>query len=304
MVNKQKLEGLIAAPFTPMTADGALNMSAVKPYADLLAASGVKGVFICGTTGESASLTTDERKAVAEAWVAAAAGRLKIIVHVGSNCAADAIALARHAEQSGADAIGAMAPYFFKPQTAAELVAWFTPIANSNSLPFYYYNMPSMSGVSVPVAEFLALGGKAMPTLAGVKFTHNNLMEMSQCLMLDGGRYEVLHGYDEILLCGLSLGATAAVGSTYNYAAKVYNRLIEAFRAGDIAAAAALQQYSVKIVEVIIKHGGGVRGGKAIMRLMGVDCGSCRLPLAPFTEAEYTELKAELEAIDFFNRIK
>ena len=202
------------------------------------------------------------------------------------------------------DAIGAMAPYFFKPQTAAELVAWFTPIANSNSLPFYYYNMPSMSGVSVSVPEFLALGGKAMPTLAGVKFTHNNLMEMSQCLMLDEGRYEVLHGYDEILLCGLSLGATAAVGSTYNYAAKVYNRLLDAFRAGDIAAAARLQQYSVKIVEVIIKHGGGVRGGKAIMRLVGVDCGSCRLPLAPFTEAEYTELKSELEAIDFFNRTK
>lgn len=75
MVNKQKLEGLIAAPFTPMTADGALNLAAVEPYADLLAASGVKGVFICGTTGESASLTTDERRAVAEAWVAAAAGR-------------------------------------------------------------------------------------------------------------------------------------------------------------------------------------------------------------------------------------
>lgn len=304
MVNKQKLEGLIAAPFTPMTADGALNLPAVKPYADLLVASGVKGVFICGTTGESASLTTDERRAVAEAWVAAAAGRLKVIVHVGSNCAADAIALAQHAERSGADAIGAMAPYFFKPQTAAELVAWFTPIANSNSLPFYYYNMPSMSGVSVSVPEFLALGGKAMPTLAGVKFTHNNLMEMSQCLMLDEGRYEVLHGYDEILLCGLSLGATAAVGSTYNYAAKVYNRLLDAFRAGDIAAAARLQQYSVKIVEVIIRHGGGVRGGKAIMRLVGVDCGSCRLPLAPFTEAEYTELKSELEAIDFFNRTK
>lgn len=304
MVNKQKLEGLIAAPFTPMTADGALNLPAVKPYANLLVASGVKGVFICGTTGESASLTTDERRAVAEAWVAAAAGRLKVIVHVGSNCAADAIALAQHAEQSGADAIGAMAPYFFKPQTAAELVAWFTPIANSNSLPFYYYNMPSMSGVSVSVPEFLALGGKAMPTLAGVKFTHNNLMEMSQCLTLDEGRYEVLHGYDEILLCGLSLGATAAVGSTYNYAAKVYNRLLDAFRAGDIAAAARLQQYSVKIVEVIIRHGGGVRGGKAIMRLVGVDCGSCRLPLAPFTEAEYTELKSELEAIDFFNRTK
>lgn len=304
MVQKQKLEGLIAAPFTPMTADGALNLAAVEPYADLLAASGVKGVFICGTTGESASLTVAERCALAEAWVRAAAGRLRVIVHVGSNCAADAIALARHAEQTGADAIGAMAPYFFKPQTAAELVAWFTPIANSCGLPFYYYNMPSMSGVSVPVAEFLALGGRAMPTLAGVKFTHNNLMEMSQCLMLDGGRYEVLHGYDEILLCGLSLGAVAAVGSTYNYAARVYNRLIEAFRAGDLEQAARLQQYSVKIVEVIIRHGGGVRGGKAIMKLMGVDCGSCRLPLAPFTDAEYAELRDELEAIDFFNRVK
>ena len=303
MINKQKLKGLIAAPFTPMTPDGALNISAIRPYADLLADAGVKGVFICGTTGESASLTTAERKTVAEAWVAAA-GRLKVIVHVGSNCAADAVELARHAEKCGADAIGAMAPYFFKPQTAAELVAWFTPIANSNSLPFYYYNMPAMSGVSVSVAEFLELGGKAMPTLAGVKFTHNNLMEMSQCLMLDGGRYEVLHGYDEILLCGLSLGAVAAVGSTYNYAAKVYNRLIGEFRAGNVAAAAELQQYSVKIVEVIIRHGGGVRGGKAIMKLMGVDCGSCRLPIAPFTDAEYARLKAELEEIDFFNRVK
>lgn len=304
MVEKRKLEGLIAAPFTPMATDGSLNTAAVKPYADLLAASGVKGVFICGTTGESASLTVAERMTIAEAWVAAAAGRLRVIVHVGSNCAADAIALAQHAERTGADAIGAMAPYFFKPQTAAELVAWFTPIANSCALPFYYYNMPSMSGVSVPVAEFLALGGRAMPTLAGVKFTHNNLMEMSQCLMLEDGRYEVLHGYDEILLCGLSLGAVAAVGSTYNYAARVYNRLIGEFRAGNIAAAARLQQYSVKIVEVIVRHGGGVRGGKAIMKLMGVDCGSCRLPLAPFTEEEYAALRAELEEIDFFNRVK
>lgn len=304
MLKNQKLEGLIAAPFTPMTPDGALCIPVLAKYADLLVEQGVRGVFICGTTGESASLTTAERRSVAEAWVAAAAGRLKVIVHIGSNCAADAIELARHAERCGADAIGSMAPYFFKPQTAEELVAWFTPIANSCALPFYYYNMPAMSGVSVSVPRFLELGGKAMPTLAGVKFTHNNLMEMSQCLMLEGGRFEVLHGYDEILLCGLSLGVTAAVGSTYNYAGKIYNRLLDEFHAGNIAAAAELQRYSVKIVEVIIRHGGGVRGGKAIMKLVGVDCGSCRLPIAPFTDAEYAELEAELNAIDFFNHVK
>ena len=304
MCDKKKLAGLIAAPFTPMRKDGTIHTSVIPSYADLLVKTGVNGVFICGTTGESASLTTEERRIIADAWVKAAAGRLKVIVHVGSNCLAEAIALAQQAEQSGADAIGAMAPYFFKPQTVSELVDWFTPIANSCSLPFYYYNMPSMSGVSLSAAEFLSAGKKKMPTLAGVKFTHNNLMEMSECLMLEDGRYEVLHGYDEILLCGLSLGAKAAVGSTYNYAATVYNRLLRAFQEGDMTTAAKLQQYSVKIVEIIVKHGGGVRGGKAIMKLVGIDCGPCRLPLRPFPEEEYETLKTELEAIDFFNHIK
>ncbi|OUN55971.1 dihydrodipicolinate synthase family protein [Alistipes sp. An66] len=304
MFNSKKLEGLIAAPFTPMRDDTTIDTSVIVSYADYLMETGVTGVFICGTTGESASLTTEERKRIAEAWVKSSSGRLKVIVHVGSNCAAEAITLARHAEQIGADAIGAMAPYFFKPQTVAELVDWFTPIANSTSLPFYYYNMPSMSGVSLPVADFLAAGKKKMPTLVGVKFTHNNLMEMSECLMLENSRYEVLHGYDEILLCGLSLGVKAAVGSTYNYAARVYNRLLAAFHSADLKTAAALQLYSVKIVEIIIKYGGGVRGGKAIMNLIGIDCGPCRLPLRPFSATEYDALKRDLESIDFFNHIK
>lgn len=299
----ERFHGLIAAPFTPMKANGSLNLEAVKPYADLLVKQGIVGAFICGTTGEGFSMTLAERKAVAEAWVAASAGRLKIIVHVGHNCQADAAELAAHAQKCGAYAVASIAPNFYKPSCVEDLVDFFAPVAAASpELPFYYYNMPSMSGVSLPVDKFLELGSKKIPNLQGIKFTHNNLMEMNQCLNLEGGAFEILHGYDEILICGLALGATAGVGSTYNYAGGIYNALLAAFEAGDLKTAREMQQYSVEIVKVIIKYGGGVRGGKAIMNLLGIGCGECRLPMSRFTEDEYKSLKADLEAIDFFNR--
>ena len=299
-----KLKGLVAAPFTPMKEDGSLNLQAIPAYAELLIKQGIIGAFICGTTGEGFSLTLEERKQVAEAWTKAAAGRLKVIVHVGHNCQADAAQLAAHAQRCGAYGIASIAPNFYKPATVEDLVDFFAPVAAAApALPFYYYNMPSMSGVSLPVEDFLRRGAERMPNLQGVKFTHNNLMEMNQCLSLQDGAFEVLHGYDEILLCGLSLGAQAAVGSTYNYAGNVYNGILDAFVKGDMERARELQRYSVEIVKVIIRYGGGVLGGKAIMNLLGIPCGECRAPLHRFTKEEYASLKADLEAIDFFNKI-
>lgn len=299
----ERLKGLIAAPFTPMKEDGSLNLSAIKPYADLLAEQGVIGAFICGTTGEGFSMTIAERKAVAEEWVRCSGGRLKIIVHVGHNCQADAAELAAHAMKCGAYAIASIAPNFYKPCCVEDLVDFFAPIAASApSLPFYYYNMPSMSGVALPVDKFLELAAVKIPNLQGIKFTHNNLMEMNQCINLADGAFEILHGYDEILLCGLALGAKAGVGSTYNYAGRIYNGILDAFEKGDMEKARELQLYSVEIVKIIIKYGGGVRGGKAIMNLLGIECGECRLPMNRFTAAEYKSLKADLEAIDFFNK--
>lgn len=302
MKNDQRLAGLVAATFTPMDASGSICLTAIDAYADRMAAADMAGVFVCGTTGESLSLTTAERKAVAARWVEAARGRFKVIVHVGSNSQPEAMELARHAAEWGADAFGAMAPCFFKPATLTELIAFFAPIAASAAeLPFYYYNMPSMTGVSLPVTRLLSEGVKVMPNLAGTKFTDNNLMEMGECLALENGRFEVLHGYDEILIAGLAFGATAGVGSTYNYLPQVYHGILAAMKKGDLETARRLQLKSIEVVRIIIKYGGGVRGGKAIMKLTGTDCGSCRLPLAPFTEAEYRSLSDDLAAIGFFN---
>lgn len=302
MKNYQRLKGMVAATFTPLDVNGELNLSVIPKYVDQMAASGMTGVFVCGTTGESLSLTVNERKDVLEAWVKAAKGRFKVIAHVGTNAIHEGIELAAHAQQVGADAIGAMAPSFFKPATVKDLVEFFAPIAKAASeLPFYYYNMPSMTGVSLSVADFLIEGKKVIPNLVGTKFTHNNLMEMKDCLALNNGEFEVLHGYDEILTAGLALGATAGVGSTYNYCPKIYNGIFQAMEKNDLATARILQQKSIDVVKIIIKYGGGVRGGKAIMKLIGIDCGDCRKPFTPFSEEEYRNLKTDLESIHFFN---
>lgn len=300
MKNWKRLSGMIAATFTPFDERGEVNLQAIDAYADWIATSPIRGVFVCGTTGEYASLTLSERKAILEKWVEAAGKRFIVIAHVGSNCQKDAVELSRHAEASGAYGIASIAPSFFKPSSVSDLVDFFAPMAAAApNLPFYYYNMPAMTGVALPVEKFLEEGKKKIPNLAGIKFTHNNLMEMNVCLNYDGGAFEILHGYDETLMTGLSLGAVAGVGSTYNYIPRVYDGIFKAMQESDLEKARRFQLQSVRIVEVIIKYGGGVRGGKAIMNHIGVPCGDCRLPISPFTEAEKQALSGDLDEVGF-----
>lgn len=301
MKKHQRLNGLVAASFTPMDEAGNLKLETITAYADWLAKAGLTGIFVNGTTGESLSLTTEERKLVLGKWIEAVDGRYKVIAHVGSNSIKEAEELASHAQSIGADAIAAMAPCFFKPSTVSDLLTFFKPVAGAASkLPFYYYNMPSMTGVSLSVVQFLREGSRLIPNLAGVKFTHNNLMELGECIALKQGEFEILNGYDETLIAGLSFGAEGGVGSTYNYIPAIYQELIKDFQAGDMEKARTLQLKAIEVVEIIIKYGGGVRGGKAIMNLIGIDCGPCRLPLSPFKEEEYVLLKDDLKRIGFF----
>lgn len=295
MKNFNKLEGLIAATFTPMQPNGDINYLVIKKYAQHIIESSVSGVFVCGTTGEFTSLTTDERKKILTEWVRSTGGNFKVISHVGSTNQREAIELAHHAAEVEADGIGCISPFFFKPDTIKELINFFKPIAAAApNLPFYYYNMPSMTGVSLSIAQFLHEGRKIIPNLAGVKFTHNDLMEMGDCIQLDNSTYEVLHGCDETMICGLALGAVSGVGSTYNYIPGVYLNIMKAMKNNDIKQARAYQMQSIEIVKIIFKYGGGVRGGKAIMNLIGIECGTCRPPFAAFDKVEYDSLRAEL----------
>jgi N-acetylneuraminate lyase len=296
---KPRLNGLVAAPFTAMHADGGLNLNFIEQQAKALVDSGVQGAFICGTTGEGFSLTTAERMQVAERWVAVAPPQLKVIVHVAHNSIGEGRELAAHAARIGAYAIASVGSTFFRPATTERLVEFCAQFAEAApDLPFYYYHMPAMTGVNLPMTEFLQLGAKRIPSLAGIKFTDENLMNYAQCLHLEGGRFDILFGRDEILLAALSLGATGAVGSTYNYMAPIYTRLIAAFQAGDVPAARRWQMLSIQIIAVMARYG-GLPAGKAMMKMIGLDCGPVRLPLRNLTTEELAAFRLDLERVGF-----
>jgi len=294
------LSGLIAAPFTPFRPNGDLALDTIPALAALLQRNEVGAAFVCGTTGEGSSLTTEERRQVAAAWRKATPPGLKLAVHVGHLSLGDSRELARHAAEIGADAIAAIAPGFFKPAGVAELVAWCAEVAAAApQLPFYYYHMPAMTGVNIAVHDFLQHADGRIPNLVGVKFTHENLTDYAASQKFGNGRFSLLFGRDEILLSGLRLGATGAVGSTYNYAAPLYHRILRAFAAGDAAAAERDQRRAQQFIDVMNRFG-GLPAGKSIMKLIGIDCGPVRLPLTSLTAAAEEELRQQLQAIGFF----
>ena len=294
-----KLTGLIAAPFTAMRPDCSLNLELIAEHAAFLVESGVSGAFVCGTTGEGQSLSTRERMEVAEQWVEVAGSRLKIIVHVAHNSLEESQQLARHAQKIGAHAIASLGPTFFKPSSVDQLVDFCIPTAAAApDLPFYYYHIPVMTGLNLPMLDFLRAGSKRIPNLAGIKFTDENLMSFLQCSNFEDGRFNILFGRDEMLLAALAFGAAGAVGSTYNYMAPIYLKLAEAFRAGDMDEARRWQTLSVNIIDVMIRHG-GMSAGKAMMGMLGVDCGPVRSPLRNLTAGELTRFRAELELAGF-----
>ena len=266
---KFSITGLVAATHTPFHADGSLNLAVVEKQAAHLLANGVKFAFIGGTTGESASLTVEERRALAQRWSEVARGtELNVIVHVGSNCLADARALAAQAQTLGVVAISALAPSYFKPRSLDMLIACCADIAAvAPETPFYYYDIPVLTGVGFPMADFLAQAATKVPTLAGLKFTNPDLMAYNECLHADAGRWDLPWGVDEHLLGALAVGARGAVGSSYNFAAPIYHRLIAAFTRGDLTAAREEQWRSVQLIKLLAGFGymGAAKDRKSVV---------------------------------------
>lgn len=293
----KKITGLIAAPFTPMNDDGSLNTGVIPDYAAKLKNDRLSGVFICGTTGEGMLMTPEERMEVAEKWIPEQTEEFKVIVHAGTTSSKQSKKLARHAEQNGAYAVGCMGPLFLPPPGVDELVGFCAEVASgAPGLPFYYYHIPSVSGVKISMVQFIQKAKQQIPNLTGIKFTDNNFMDMQQCLELDNGKWDILHGYDELLLAGLAFGAKGAVGSTYNFIAPLYYGIIKDFNKGDLDAARKKQALSIRVVNVLNKYGGAIACGKVLMKQIGVDCGPCRLPMKNMKESEYENFINEIES--------
>jgi len=292
-------KGLIAAPFTPLNGRDEIMYDQIDGYCQFLVKNQLVGAFINGSTGENASLTQKEKMRIAETWVNAARNiPFKIINLVGGTSYIECAENAKHSESCGADAIAIVAPYYFKPAGAKQLAEFCALIAEKvPQMPVYFYHIPALSGVNIPMIDFLREAAPIIPNLAGVKYTHENFMDFLSCTNYAGGKYQILGGYDEVLLPALALGCDGAVGSTFNYAAPLYYAIIEAFNRGDLPESRRLQQKAIDMIRLLGKYG-GIATGKAFMRYIGLDFGGFRLPVRDFDRSVYNEFVSDIKALE------
>lgn len=292
------LQEFIAATFTPFHDDGRVAPEVVPTMAAFLAGQGIRTVFITGTTGECHSLTGEEKLALYESWAQAAETfDLAVIAHVGSNSIEEARLLARRARALEFAAISSLAPSYYKPETVAALVEWCAAIAaEAPELPFYYYDIPMLTGVTLPVERFLAEARDRIPNLAGAKFTNPDLVSYRRSLDIAGDRFDLPWGIDEALLAGLATGARAGIGSTYNFCHHLYLKLAAAFNRGDLVEARRLQSLAVAIVGELSTTG-YLGTAKALMTRLGVPVGPTRAPLPNPTAAECRSVFGRLASL-------
>lgn len=297
----RKLEGLISAPFTPMDAQGNINVDVIPAYYQFLKRNKVTGAFICGSTGEGVSMTTEEKKVVASAWADATAHDedFRVMLFLGGTSIADCKVLAAHAQEIGLYAISFTAPFYFKPANVDMLAKACAEIAAvAPDMPFYYYHIPVLTGVGFAMYDLLKAVDGLIPNFAGVKYTHEDFMDFLSCLHYNNGKYDMLWGRDENMLSALVLGNKGAVGSTYNYAAPLYSAMVDAFEANDLKKAQFIQQQAIDMIRLLGKYG-GIATGKAFMKLVGIDCGEFRLPVKNMDAAQFESFKQDVAAVGF-----
>jgi N-acetylneuraminate lyase len=292
-----RLVGLVVAAYTPFDEKGELNLRMVETQAAHFLRNGLHTVFIGGSTGESHSLSTDERRALCLRWMDVARGTdLRVVVHVGSNCLRDAAMLARQAQDLGAAAVATLAPSYFRPRSIDGLVECCQMVASgAPDLPFYFYDIPVLTGVHFSMPEFMEVASERIPNLAGIKFTNSDLMAYQLCLNFRDGAYDVPWGIDEALLGALAVGARGAVGSSYNYAAPLYQKLMVSFERGDWESARKLQFRSVRMIQTLAQIG-YMPASKALLTMQGVTVGPARLPHGRLTKEQLRTLRVEMES--------
>jgi N-acetylneuraminate lyase len=286
-----------------MRADGAISLEMIDRLVEHYAGDGADGLFVCGTTGESMSLSTDERMRAAERW-RHAAGPLPVGVNVTHTSLPDCKALAAHAEKIGAVGIGAMAPFFFKPRSAEDLVAFCAEVAAAApNTPFYYYHYPRMTGVTLTLAEVYPRALERIPTLAGFKCSTENLADAASAMEACRGDRPVtaMYGVEAMMLPALASNVRDFIGGTFNFNLPTFRRLRDAFDRGDLATARA-EQASGRAVVVELRRHDFPAAAKAVMKMIGLDCGPVRLPMHTPSEPEVACLKKSLENLGFFAR--
>lgn len=283
----QSLKGIFPALLTPFDGTGKVNEESLRRMVDAGVERGVRGFYVCGSTGEAFLLTPEERKRILEVVVDATGGRAAVICHIGSIGTDLTLDLGRHAAAAGADAVSSIPPFYYK-FSEDEIAGYYLDIAKALDCPVIPYNFPNLSGVTLNAALMRRL--REDSRIVGVKFTSNDLFQLERMRVADP-ELLILNGFDEVFLAGLSMGADGAIGSTFNFMPEKFLGIERNFRAGDVAAARKLQDEANQVIQVLIKTGKLLNAQKYLMDLQGIPCGECRRPFLPLTAEDRADLE-------------
>ena len=304
MKDIKKYQGVIPAFYACYDAEGNISIEGVKALTRHLIAKGVKGVYVGGSSGECIYQHVDERKAVLEAVMSEAKGKLTVIAHVGCNNTADSMELARHAESVGVDAIASIPPIYFHLPEYAIAKYWNDMSAAAPNTEFVIYNIPQLAGtaLTMPLLDemlknpnVIAVKNSSMPTQDIQMFKDEGIRARGE----DG--FAVFNGPDEQFVCGLAMGADGGIGGTYAVMPELYIRMFELMGKGEVAKARELQYEADRIIYKMCEgHGNLYAVQKEILkRMYGLDLGGVRAPmpnLIPEDDAVVTASIALIEA--------
>jgi N-acetylneuraminate lyase len=294
MKDLKKYEGIIPAFYACYDAEGNVNLAAVRELTQFYIDKGVQGLYVGGSSGECIYQSKEERKAVLEAVMEVAKGKLTIIAHIACNNTADSQELAAHAESLGVDAIASIPPIYFKLPPHAIAKYWNDMSAAAPNTDFIIYNIPQLAGVSlsVPLLQEMLKN----PRVIGVK---NSSMPTQDIQMWADEGAIVFNGPDEQLISGLVMGAVGGIGGTYGAMPELYVELYRCVKAGELAKALEIQNDCCRIIYKMCSGHGNMYGMiKEILRINGgPDCGSVRAPLAELIESDYAIAKECAEMI-------
>lgn len=299
MSNKQFC-GIMPALITPINDDGSIREEAARKLIESTIEKGVSGFYICGSTGEGPVMSEESRMRMAEITVDQVKGRVAVINHVGACDARSAVRLARHAEEIGCDAISSVPPNFYYSHEENEIFNYYKALSDACTKPLLVYATAMFKQADiVPMISRLM----ELDTVIGLKFTRFNYFEMHRIAELNGGDINVINGPDEMLICGLTMGADAGIGSTYNVMPGEFVKLYNSFKSGDLATAQA-QQFKINhAIEIMLRHS-LFPALKHMLTVQGFDVGEPVFPTKRFTPAESDALMKDLNAIRFFEDYK
>jgi N-acetylneuraminate lyase len=288
-------KGIFTALLTPFDNDNKINEKVLEQLVKHNLSMGVKGFYVCGSTGEAFLLSTDERKQVMEI-VKDCAPDSTLIAHIGSVDEAEATELAKCAEKLGYNAISSVAPFYYK-FSFEEIKGYYNRLADSVNIPMLVYHFPAFSGVNMGAGEI----GQFLENdkFLGVKFTSNDFFTLEQIKSKFPNKI-VYNGFDEMLLSGLSMGADGGIGSTYNFMADKFVKIQQLFSENKIAEAQEIQREANRIITILCKVG-VMQAEKEVLNQLGLDFGECRRPFIAPT-AEQKELIAK-EIVPFVKKI-